>query len=415
MLTVKTLDMNAGSFQEVMDRLVQTAPDFIGISLRNVDNVDAVNERCFIDQYATLMRAIRERLTVPIILGGAGFSIFPTLLCEVLQPDFAITGEGEARLATLLQCLMDGREPASMPGLYRRGRWDRVDARIEYVRRPSLAFETTLAARYWQQSGMLSVQTKRGCPYECVYCTYPLIDGRQVRTLDIDNILATLREMQERHGANYVFFTDSVFNIKPDFNRRLAQALVDAKLGVKWGAYFSPWRCSQEDLALFKASGLSHVEFGTESLCDTTLERYGKPFRMQDVFRAADACRALEIDHAHFLIFGGPGETEATVEQTFVNAERLPPTVLFPFVGMRIYPGTPLQAQAIAEGVITAEDDLLRPAFYTAAGVNLSGLKARAATSARRWVFSDEDHAEAMLKIRQRKHRSGPLWELLVR
>lgn len=413
-LTVKVVDMNGQDFNAAIGQVVACAPDFVGISLRNIDNVDAVNERYFVDHYRALMAALRAQLSVPVIIGGAGFSIFPELLCELMQPDYAIRGEGEVKLATLLQCLLAGREIPAMAGLYRKGRWDDDTACVPYLQKPQLSFDAVLAARYWQQSGMLSVQTKRGCPYECVYCTYPLIDGRQVRTLDISRIVDSLREMQQEHAVNYVFFTDSVFNIKPAFNRQLAQALIDADLGMRWGAYFSPWHFDEKEVALFKAAGLTHVEFGTESLCDSTLAEYGKPFKFDDVVKAADVCRRLEIDHAHFLIFGGPGETQATVQTTFENAERLPPCVLFPFVGMRIYPGTPLQARAIREGIVQADNDLLAPAFYCSSDVHIEELRERAVASSRRWVFSDENHAAAMLKIRQRKHRSGPLWEYLV-
>lgn len=414
-LSVQAVDMNGTSFDGAIDQVVACQPDFVGISLRNIDNVDAVNERCFIDHYCALMAALRKRLTVPIIIGGAGFSIFPELLCAMLQPDYAIKGEGEVKLAILLQCLLDGRAIPAMAGFYRKGCWDTGGETVKYLQKPKLGFDAAMATRYWQQSGMLNVQTKRGCPYSCVYCTYPLIDGRKVRTLDIASIVDSMRDMQEKYAANYVFFTDSVFNIKHEFNRRLAHALIDADLKFHWGAYFSPFQCAEKDLALYKAAGLVHVEFGTESLADTTLGQYGKPFKVSDVLHAAEACRQLEIDQAHFLILGGPGETRETLNETFANAERLPPCVLFPYVGVRIYPGTPLQALAIREGIVHADDDLLRPAYYCSTDTRLEEIRQRVAGSARRWVFSDENHAEVMLKIRQRKHRSGPLWELLIR
>lgn len=98
------------------------------------------------------------------------------------------------------------------------------------------------------------------------------------------------------------FFTDSVFNIKNDFNRQFASALIEANLGVKSGAYFSPYQLHEEDFALFQEAGLTHVEFGTESLAEATLSCYGKSFQVKDVFRVAAACDRLGLYQARFLI-----------------------------------------------------------------------------------------------------------------
>ncbi len=85
-----------------------------------------------------------------------------------------------------------------------------------------------------------------------------------------------------------------------------------------------------------------HIEFGTDSLSDTTLKNYGKPFTVADILEASKICNRLKIHCAHFLILGGYGETEDTLNETFENSKKIERTVFFPFVGMRIYPGTKL-------------------------------------------------------------------------
>jgi radical SAM superfamily enzyme YgiQ (UPF0313 family) len=70
-----------------------------------------------------------------------------------------------------------------------------------------------------------------------------------------------------------------------------------------------------------------------------------------------------------FLLLGGPGETRETVEESLAFAASLALDSLRITVGLRIYPGTPLQKRAIEEGVIAADDDLLVPRFYLAPGL----------------------------------------------
>ena len=70
-----------------------------------------------------------------------------------------------------------------------------------------------------------------------------------------------------------------------------------------------------------------------------------------------------------FLLLGGPGETRESVEESLAFARSLRLDDLRITVGIRIYPGTPLAKRAVAEGMIASEDDLLRPSFYLAPGL----------------------------------------------
>ena len=181
---------------------------------------------------------------------------------------------------------------------------------------------------------------------------------------------------------------------------------------IRWGAYFSPHNLSLENLRLFADAGLTHIEFGTESLSDSTLKHYGKKFSVADVVRISDFCDQAGIYFCHFMIIGGYGETEASVDESFENSRHIENTVFFPYIGMRIYPGTILQKKAIRQGVIRADDDLLKPAYYLAPGINYETLRERAAQTGRRWVFPDEDLAVISDKLRS-KNRKGSLWHYL--
>ena len=166
-----------------------------------------------------------------------------------------------------------------------------------------MEFEPELTGYYWKRSGMLNIQTKRGCPYECIYCSYPHIDGRCVRTMDPEIIAENILRAKRDYGINYLFFTDSVFNIRPEYNVRLAETLIRRGTNVAWGAYFSPRGIDAEQMRLFRASGLTHIEFGTESFCDRTLEAYGKRFTFGDVVRAS----RLALDNGVYYAGQGVG------------------------------------------------------------------------------------------------------------
>ena len=155
---------------------------------------------------------------------------------------------------------------------------------------------------------------------------------------------------------DYVFFTDSVFNMNNDYNFELADKIIQSKMDIKWGGYFNFANISEKLLVKLKQAGLKHIEFGTESISDITLKSYGKPFTVADILETSDLCNKLDIDFAHFMILGGYGETNETIDETFENSKKINKSIFFPFIGMRIYPGTMLHEIAIQEKKYKAYD-----------------------------------------------------------
>jgi len=412
---IRVFDMNLASPFELQEYIAGFQPGYIGISLRNADDVDSTSRESFTGGYRELVEVSRKNGNAVVIIGGSAFSIFPELFYRELSPDYGIIGEGEESMYKLISSLEKGIDVSSIEGLVLNdGNGVRINPRRKYIHSLELNFDPELLGYYWHHSGMLNIQTKRGCPFRCVYCTYPLIEGRHVRTLDPGQIVETLERLKKESNIDYVFFTDSVFNISKRFNTELAELLIRRDLRIRWGAYFTITHLERDFLALMKKAGLTHIEFGTESLSDITLKSYGKEFTAEEVIRASDWCNELDIYFAHFLILGGIGETEESLAETFENSKRINNSVFFPFVGMRIYPGTPLHESAINEGLMSREEELLEPRYYIASGVHLEDLKQRAAQTGKRWVFPDEDHEKVMEKMRL-KNKKGPLWEYLIR
>jgi radical SAM superfamily enzyme YgiQ (UPF0313 family) len=412
---IKIFDFIDKNYADFVQLLETFQPDYTCISLRNIDDVNIYKQESYIGHYKSIVDYTRKSGSSKIIVGGAGFSIFPELLFNTVNPDFGIAGEGEEKLFQLITFLENNTDHSAISNLiYRNANKVVFNKEVISVKNLYLNFEPGLLDYYWQKSGMLNIQTKRGCPYHCVYCTYPLIEGREVRTLDIDIIIDTLIDLSKNKNIDYVFFTDSIFNIDTDFNKELSEKIIRNNIKIKWGAYFNFCNLDEEILRLNQRAGLSHIEFGTESLSDTMLKNYRKPFNVSDILKISEICVNLQIDFAHFLILGGNGETDDTINETFENSMKIGKTAFFPFIGMRIYPGTELYKIALKEKVIDASNDLLAPAYYVSDKFDLSSLKEKAAKTAKRWIFPDDDHSAILSKMRL-KNKKGPLWEYLTR
>jgi len=408
-IEITLLDANQDEFSA--ETLLQLSPSLIGISLRNIDNVDSTNEKSFIEEYQLLINRIKAATSAPIILGGAGFSIYPHRLLQQFEVDYGVAGEGELALSAFIEAMISERPLHNIDGVICRNCQQSENKKRSYLSEPKLNFEQNLLPFYWQSSGMLNIQSKRGCPYQCVYCTYPNIDGRIVRNLPITQITDTLKSAYENHGVDYVFFTDSVFNIASKYNAKLADALINLDLPIKWGAYFSPHKLSLSQLQHYQASGLKHVEFGTESFSNSTLRAYNKPFDVEEVLQVSHYCEQLSIYYAHFLIVGGIGENEASLQETLDNTQHIQNGVLFPYFGMRIYPNTILQHKAIEQKVIGGNEPLLKPRYYINHNLDFAEFKRKAKSSKQAWVMPDDEKNELIEERLRAKGYKGPLWE----
>ena len=181
---VRILDMNAEDDENVLFTVIDGfAPDVIGMSIRNVDTSDASNPKGFFAGYKELAADLRARSSATIILGGSGFTIFPGETMRALGADFGIIGEGE-RLVLLLEAIEGRRDAASIPGVVTQhspvvfpSPWSNGIVRKFDPQLPHLGY-------YLENGGMLNLQTKRGCSFNCIYCTYPQIEGHVMRLFD---------------------------------------------------------------------------------------------------------------------------------------------------------------------------------------------------------------------------------------
>ncbi|MBR9981036.1 MAG: cobalamin-dependent protein [Desulfatitalea sp.] len=416
---VQVLDMNQLPAGMDLETVISAFdPEIVGISLRNIDNTDITDPKGFIPAYRSLVDRVRRACGAPIVLGGSGFTIFPHEIMAALEADYGIAGEGE-RLALLLKALDRGDDPLTIPGVIGRNEGGQPFP-APFVGPVARRFDpgATYLDFYLRNGGMLNLQTKRGCPFRCIYCTYPRIEGRQMRCEAPEQIARIALGLQEA-GAQYIFLTDSAFNADISHSLAVARALRGAGVAIPWGGFFAPTALPEGYFETLAACGLRHVEFGTEAFCDPVLTAYGKPFQTRHVVRAHEAAVAAGLHVAHYFLFGGPGETERTLIQSLERIDKLQKCVLFLFAGMRIYPHTELYRLALQQGQLDEGQCILAPVFYRPPGLDITQAIEKVTDHARardNWVVGAG--GETVVKIMARMYRrgfSGPLWEYLIR
>ena len=358
--------------QEVIkEAMEKRSPDIVGISVRNIDDQVMDNPAFLLDQVKDVVASCRSFSGAPLVLGGAGYSMYPESALEYLGADMGIQGEGEVAFPTLLDKIQRSHDLSETPGLYLPGRG--LQAKRTFAK--NLDGFPFPQDHLWSSSSMsedaeflLPFQTRRGCPMNCSYCSTSTIEGEILRKRSPALVVEELARQAEK-GFDRFYFVDNTFNLPPSYATELCQQLAAAELDITWRCILYPCKVDEELVGLMVKAGCREVSLGFESCCEPVLQGMNRRYNSQDVRRVTQILGDHGIHRMGFLLLGGPGETKESVEKSLQFADSLNLEVVKVTTGIRIYPHTVLARIALADGVISENDDLLQPRFYLAEGL----------------------------------------------
>jgi radical SAM superfamily enzyme YgiQ (UPF0313 family) len=369
---VEILDLLASQVPQarVQEAIERFLPEVIGIAVRNIDDQSMENTKFLLPEVRDVVAACRSHSRALIILGGAGYSIFPESVLSYLNADAGIQGEGEAAFSALLDKLQKGASLADIPGIYLPGRGLQGE-RLFTRNLDSIPFPDehlwTLAPTA-NEDILIPLQTRRGCALGCNYCSTATIEGTALRRRSIELVVEGLA----RHAAlgfKRFYFTDNTFNMPPSYALELCRRITEKKLDITWVCIIYPGHIEEELVKAMAEAGCREVSLGFESGCERILAIMNKKYTLENVRRTAGLLAKYKIRQMGFLLLGGPGETRETVVESLTFADSLPLDAIKITMGIRIYPCTELAQTAVADGLISPHDDLLLPRFYMVPGL----------------------------------------------
>jgi len=344
-------------------------PNLIGISVRNIDDQNMENPRFLLDPIKEIVALCRGLSEAPIVLGGAGYSIFPESALSFLGADMGIEGEGEVVFPELIERMERGLSLSGLAGLYLLDhglQGKRIFAKhLDTLPLPTadLCSVSLGKADLW-----MPVQTRRGCPLNCSYCSTGTIEGRMIRKHSPQAMVRWIASF-EKAGVHRFYFVDNTFNLPPAYAKEICRKLIDGGLNIRWWCILYPNHVDKELAGLMAKAGCEHVSMGFESGSKRILKKMNKRFTLAEIRQISKMLSDHGIKRMGFLLLGSPGETRKSIEESLAFADSLRLDSLKITVGIRIYPHTSLAKKAIEEGVISSQDDLLLPRFYLAEGV----------------------------------------------
>ena len=276
----------------------------------------------------------------PFVLGQRGF-------------DIAVTGEAEESFGTLMRALIDGRDPAGLPGVAVR----RPLGLSPFGPAPGAGFALdAFPSPYLEDLVPVDgdratyLETVRGCRSHCTFCFYPR-SSSVLRVLDVARSARLVQELKDR-GAREVVFLDPTFNHRPGFDELLDALIeVNADRGLHFFAEVRAEGLTAAHARKLARAGFTKLEIGLQSVNRGTLKRVRRGGSPGLVAEAAKMLHGEGIGLLVDLIIGLPGDTPDDVARgmDFLDEHGLAREAqVFP---LSLLPGTAMRATAIEDGV----------------------------------------------------------------
>jgi radical SAM superfamily enzyme YgiQ (UPF0313 family) len=332
---------------EVMGLIEQFQPDVIGFSILNANRWGGID-------LARRAKALNARIVT--MFGGVGASyLWQHFLTHFAEIDYIVIGEGELAFRNLVHCLETkaGADMDQIGGIAfrREGRPERT-ACDPFIPDLDKLPDPTHHFTYHHLS------LTRGCPANCRFCGSPGFWGRQVRFHSPGYFVDQIERLASR-GLSFFHISDDTFTLRKKTVIAVCRDIIQRRLDIRWAAISRVDTVDDDILGWMRRAGCIQISYGVES-ANSDVRRYlDKRISLQDVRAAFAATRRYGILPRAYFIYGCPGDSPATMQETLDLLEEIKPLGAIFYI-LAIFPGTRLY-EAYLERTGKTDDIWLAP------------------------------------------------------
>lgn len=315
-----------------------------------------------INKAISICKLIKENSYSYTVLGGIHPTVAPHETIQSKYVDFVVRGEGEATIVELIRALSEKRDFGHIDGLvYKRNgdikfNKDRgLITDLDSIPFPSHHLYKSRKYAYPDaiSSNVLPIITSRGCPAGCTYCSTKNIFSRKFRARSPENVVNEIELLINKYGVGEIHIWDDNFTTIKGRVFKIRDEIARRKIRIKF-AFPNGIRADFLDkdvLSSLKAMGTYSVSIGVESGSQEMLDRSKKGVKLKQIETTFKLIKEFGLSTWGFFMFGLPGETPDSIQETIDFAVKLNPDIA-KFHILQPYPGTEVFEEFKREGLI---------------------------------------------------------------
>jgi len=312
--------------------LIEKKPDVIGFSILQANRWGGI-------EIAKIAKQIDP--DVKIVFGGVSATfLWKHFLTHFPEIDYVVMGEGEYTFLHLIRCI-EKKEDEHIGNI--RGIAFKKDGKV--IR--------TKPAEYIQDLDQLPVPAKyfeyqhlsltRGCPGKCTFCGSPKFWGRKVRFHSVDYFVEEL-ELLYKKGVNFFYFSDDTFSVNKKRVIEVCKKILKKNLKIAWNAISRVNYMSEEVLSWMRKAGCIQISYGIESGSEKIRAYLNKKITTDEIEKAFAITLKYGILPRAYFIYGSPGESRETIQESIDLISKIKPLVIYSSV-LSLFPGTALYSE----------------------------------------------------------------------
>ena len=304
------------------DFLIEHNIDYIGIYANTICLRDTLR-MCYKIEYLRQKKKWKGK----IIVGGPHTTVAPETIPDFV--DHIVQGEGERAILEIVE----GKH---------RNRIVRTERINDLDSLPMPAWDYFVKMPYhWQvdwfpQHPVFTMNTSRGCPFKCAFCSVGSIWGKRYTFFSAERIVDEIQFLIKQYGAAGIYFREDNFTLNRKRLIKFCELLLEKDIKIPWACETRVSSLDNEIVDLMSRAGACGFYFGVESGSQKILNDLKKGITVDEIIKAFELCHRYKINTAASVIVGTPTETEDDLRQTFELIKKIKPTVTWynVFVGI---------------------------------------------------------------------------------
>jgi len=286
--------------------------DFVGIHANTICYCDTLK---MLNEIENLRR--KNKWKGKIIVGGPHTSVALDSIPDFV--DYVVQGEGERAIIDIIEGNENKRvikkERIKDLDTLPFQPWD-IFSKMPY----------DYSCPWLDEKPVFIMNTSRGCPFNCSFCSVGSIWGRKYTYFSAERIIDELHYLKKNFGAKAIYFREDNFTMNKKRTITFCEEMSKRKININWACETRVDSLNDENMVkLMAKAGCKAVYLGVESGSQRILNILNKGINIEQIEKAVNLCKQYKIRTYCSLIAGVPGETYKDYSLTVKLMNKLKP------------------------------------------------------------------------------------------